>query len=163
GAHRERTIGIEQHDVGIEAGGQIPFGRQSVASRRIPRRQRRDAVQRQAPSAPLAEHAGQQVLRAAESRLRKPHVPPALAPALPTELAPPPPPGAWTPPAQHAGSLTTQPPGRASPACHRYSTSARERIGGFTLAYVPAGASTSSSRWPTVTSRRKSTFGNAAA
>src|SRR5262249_58161954 len=62
-----------------------------------------------------------------------------------------------------AGARPTRPAGRGTPACHRYSTSARERIGGFTLAYVPAGASTSSSRWPTVTSRRKSTFGNAAA
>src|ERR1041385_3133610 len=63
---------------------------------------------------------------------------------------------------QQAWSLTTQSIAPSASFCQRYSTSARGRIGGFTLASTPAFESVSSIRWPIVTSRRKSMWGNSA-
>ena len=61
---------------------------------------------------------------------------------------------------QQAWSLTIQSTSPASTASHSASTSSRGRIGGLTFACTAHSQSTSSSRWPTVTSRRKSMCGN---
>src|ERR687888_2323512 len=56
---------------------------------------------------------------------------------------------------QQAWSLTIQSTLRSSTACHNASTSGRGRIGGLTFAWTAHAQSASSSRWPTVTSRRE--------
>src|SRR5881296_1533760 len=72
--HRERAIRIEQRDVRVEAGREVALGEQAVAPRRVPRRERGHAGERQPAPAALAEDAGQQVFRPAEARLRQPDV-----------------------------------------------------------------------------------------
>ena len=61
---------------------------------------------------------------------------------------------------QQAWSETTQSKLPASRCSHSASTSSRERSGGLTLPPRPCAVWKSASRWPTVTSRRKSMCGN---
>src|SRR6202035_2793883 len=60
---------------------------------------------------------------------------------------------------QPAWSLTIQSILRSSTACHSASTSSRGRIGGLTFACTAHSPLVSSSRSPTVTSRRNATWG----
>ena len=74
GANHKFGMRIDENDVGVVAGRDVAFAEQAEPLRRVPAQKLGHVVVRHAAPAALAQHAGEQILGAAEARFRQPDI-----------------------------------------------------------------------------------------